>query len=463
VSLDSVSDSREDAATAAPIAREIPVVRGHWLLGCLRDYVGNEREFILRGHEQHGDTFGIRLLNLRLYMTRDAEIVNAINTRYWEDFYKPSLAKFIWKRFLGNGLVPNDGPSWKRQHKLIMPAFHKQRIDAYVPVMADFTQRMIDGWEPEQRRDFNEEMTTLTLAIVVKSLFDADLEAEAETIRHAMLGLNTLLVRRIHRMIPWPDWVPTPSNLKEMREIHKIERVLYRFIRQRREEGVDRGDLLSHMVAATDEQGQMSEKQLRDEMMTLVFAGHETTAHALTWMWYLLARNPDKAQKLREEVDRVLGAGPISADKLQSLEYTDKVIKEAMRLLPSVWIYGREPQRDIVLGGWRFPKNCSITISVFAMNLDPEHYEEPQKFLPERWTRDFERALPKGQYVPFAAGPRVCLGKQFAMNEMRTILAVLMRNVVPSVPEAYEPRLVCELSQHPDERGMPMQVHFRSR
>ena len=191
----------------------------------------------------------------------------------------------------------------------------------------------------------------------------------------------------------------------------------------------DRGDLFSHMVFVEDEQGRMSDKQLRDEAMTLIFAGHETTAHALTWTWYLLAKNPDKVAKMREELERVVRERRAEVEDLPNLPYLEMVVKESLRLLPSVWAYARQAQRDLVIEGYEIKKGQTITISHIAMGRNPKYYDNPMEFRPERWTREFERSLPRGAYTPFAGGPRVCLGKQFAMMEMRMILATLLQRI----------------------------------
>ncbi|UCF45660.1 MAG: cytochrome P450, partial [Myxococcales bacterium] len=194
--------------------------------------------------------------------------------------------------------------------------------------------------------------------------------------------------------------------------------------------------------------------------MTLIFAGHETTAHALTWTWYLLAKNPDKVAKMREELDRVLQGRRIEVEDLSNLPYLEMVVKESLRLLPSVWAYARQAQRDLVIEGYEIKNGQTITISHIAMGRNSKYYDSPEEFRPERWTREFERALPRGAYTPFAGGPRVCLGKQFAMMEMRMILATLVQRVEVTIPEGFEPDFVTELSMHPGERGMPTDVKF---
>ncbi len=439
----------------------MPRKKGHWLLGTVREFIENQAEFVLEGHREHGDVFVTRMMHMDSYFVRDPEIVNAVNTTHWQDFHKPKLVKKMWAPFLGKGLVPNDGEDWKRQHKLIMPAFNKKRIDAYAATMVDYTDRMIEHWQTGERRDLRNEMTGLTLAVVGKTIFDADVEDDAEMIREALVELSEELIRQASLQAPMPSWWPSKRNRGKMRAIRSIESVIYRMIAERRASKRDRGDLLSSMALASDEVGGMSDKQLRDESMTLVFAGHETTAHALTWAWYLLATHPKAAAELRNEIDRVVGQRRLEVSDMKSLPYLEAVIKETMRLIPSVWIYGREAQRDVRIGDYVFKKGSAVAISPLALGRNEKYFDRPMEFDPGRWTREFERQLPRGAYVPFAAGPRVCLGKQFAMMEMRVIIGTLLQKVVPNVPAGFEPDFVPELSLNPGPKGMPMDVRFR--
>lgn len=443
-------------------AKLIPRMKGHWLWGCLFDLIRDRSGFLIRGHEKHGDVFVARALFRDLMCVRDPAIVNAINVTYWADFHKPDYIKVMWRPFLGNGLVPNDGESWKRQHKLIMPGFHKKRVDAYASTMVDFTERMVNRWREGERRDMRVELNALALEVVASTLFDIDIGKEdSKTIREAIGEVSAILVTDADKMIPRPHWWPSAENRRKKRAIARIEQIIERVHRQRLTEGRDRGDLFSHMVFVEDEQGPMSDRQLRDEAMTLIFAGHETTAHALTWTWYLLAKNPDKVAAMREELDRVLGGRRAEVEDLQSLPYLEMVVKESLRLLPSVWAYARQAQRDLVIEGYEINQGQTVTISHIAMGRNPKYYDDPEAFRPERWTREFERGLPRGAYTPFAGGPRVCLGKQFAMMEMRMILATLLQRIEPNIPEGFEPDFVTELSMHPGERGMPTLVRFR--
>jgi len=444
-----------------PPSKPIPRHKGHWLWGGTFDFQRNPAEFVLQAHETYGDVFVTRVLTGQSYFIRDPDVVNAINVTHAKDIQKPKVVKQMWRPFLGNGLVPNDGESWKRQHKLIMPGFHKLRIDAYAPTMAEYTRDMLRGWKEGEQRDFRKEMVKLTLRVVAKTLFDTDLARDSETIHQAMEDISEALIDHAQTPIPAPRWWPSERNKRMVRALDAMDGVIERLVAARREQREDRGDLMSHIVFATDEQGSMSDKQMRDELMTLIFAGHETTAHTLTWAWYLLATNRDKLTKAQDEIDRVLGERAITIEDLSALPYLEMCLKESLRRLPAVWIYAREAQADLRLGDYLFPKGSILAISPLASGRNAKYFHEPLAYRPERWTREFERCLPKGAYVPFAAGPRVCLGKQFAMMEMRIVLGTLIQKVDVNILDGFEPDLVPELSLNPGERGMLMRVRFR--
>ncbi|TFH32460.1 MAG: cytochrome P450 [Myxococcales bacterium] len=444
-----------------PPPKPIPRHKGHWLWGGTFDFQRNPADFVLDAHEKYGDVFVTRVLTGQSYFIRDPEVVNAINVTHAKHIYKPKVVKQMWKPFLGNGLVPNDGESWKRQHKLLMPGFHKMRVDAYAPTMADYTADMVRTWKDGEQRDFRQEMVELTLRVVAKTLFDTDLAQDSETVHQAMEDISEALIDHAQTPIPTPRWWPSERNKRMVRALDAMDGVIERLVDARRKQREDRGDLMSHVVFATDEQGSMSSKQMRDELMTLIFAGHETTAHTLTWAWYLLATNRDILAKAQQEIDQTLGGRPIGVDDLRELPYLEMCLKESLRRLPAVWIFAREAQTDLRLGDYFFPKGSILAISPLATGRNAKYFDEPMEFRPERWTREMERQLPKGAYVPFAAGPRVCLGKQFAMMEMRIILGTLIQNVDINLLEGFEPDFVPELSLNPGERGMQMRVCFR--
>lgn len=444
-----------------PPPKPIPRHQGHWLWGGTFDFQRNPAEFLLEAHEKYGDVFVTRVLTGQSYFIRDPEIVNAINVTHAKYIGKPKVVKQMWKPFLGNGLVPNDGDSWKRQHKLLMPGFHKTRVDAYAPTMAEYTADMVRGWTNGEQLDFRQEMVELTLRVVAKTLFDTDLAHDSETVHQAMADICEALIDHAQTPIPTPRWWPSERNKRMVRALDAMDGVIERLVEARRKQNKDRGDLMSQVVFATDEQGSMSTKQMRDELMTLIFAGHETTAHTLTWAWYLLATNRDKLAKAQAEIDQTLGGKAIGADDLSDLPYLEMCLKESLRRLPAVWIFAREARTDLRLGDYFFPKGAILAISPLATGRNAKYFDEPSEYRPERWTRESERQLPRGAYVPFAGGPRVCLGKQFAMMEMRIILGTLIQNVDINLLHGFEPDFVANISLNPGERGMQMRVRFR--
>lgn len=447
--------------TSSTVVKPVPRHKGHWLWGGAFDFQRNPSEFLLEAHEKYGDVFVTRVLTGQSYFIRDPDVVNAINVTHAKYIRKPKVVKQMWKPFLGNGLVPNDGESWKRQHKLIRPGFHKLRIDAYAPTMAEYTRDMVHSWVEGEQRDFRDEMVALTLRVVAKTLFDTDLAHDSTTVHDAMQHIVEALIDHAQTPIPTPRWWPSKRNRRMVAALDSMDGVIARLVAARRSEKKDQGDLMSHVVFATDEQGGMSDKQLRDELMTLIFAGHETTAHTLVWAWYLMATNLDKVAKAQQEIDHTLGGKPVGVEDLPNLPYLEMCLKESLRRMPAVWIYAREAQEDLHMGGYFFPKGSILAVSPLATGRNEKYFDNPMEFRPERWTREFERSLPKGAYVPFAAGPRVCLGKQFAMMEMRIILGTLIQNVDINLLDGFVPDVLSEISMNPGERGMQMKVRFR--
>lgn len=449
-------------ASGTPIKRA-PGPRGHRVWGSTVDFQTNQLGFCTGLREKYGHVARFSVAFHEWVQISDPEAVHEILVKRPDLFLKPKVNKQIFGEFLGKGVLSADGAAWKQQHKLLLPAFHKRRIDAYGEVMAEFTDQMIAGWKEGQRIDFCHEMTELTLGIVAKTLFDAEVRgAQAETVREAMKVINQVLVDHIELPIPVPKWWPSKKNRRKQRAIADIDRIVQGIIDERRRTGEDHGDLLSMLIQAEDEVGnKMTDTQVRDESMTLFFAGHETTAHALTWCWYLLGSHPEVVAKMQAEVAAACADRLPTLEDLPQLGYIDQVFKEAMRILPSVWTFMREPAEDVVIGGYLVPKGAYVFISPYVMHNNPEYFPEPDVFRPERFTKEFEHSLPKAAYVPFSMGPRVCIGKNFALMEARLILATLIqRGVEPRIVPGYEPIKNPRLSLSP-KNGLPNIVHFR--
>ena len=332
---------------------------------------------------------------------------------------------------LGDGLLTSDGDFWRRQRRLAQPAFHRERVENYAKTMVSYTERMLEDWKVGEERDVHRDMMGLTLEIVAKTLVDADIAGDAEKVGEALgeimahfsdQGSGVFL-----RMIP--DSVPTPSNLRFRRANKRLEEFIYGIIEKRRRSGRDTGDLLSMLLHARDEDGsRMSDKQLRDELMTIVMAGHETTAIALSWTFYLLGKHPEVEEKLCSELEATLDGRPPTVEDLPRLSYTDAVIKESMRLYPPAWAIGREALEDCEIGGFHVPAKTQLFISQYVVHHDPRYFENPEAFAPERWADDLEKRLPKFAYFPFGGGPRLCIGQSFARMEAALLLATIVQN-----------------------------------
>jgi cytochrome P450 len=264
------------------------------------------------------------------------------------------------------------------------------------------------------------------MKIVSKTLFDADVESEVAEISDAVTTALTVVGERTESLFPPPDWFPTASNRAIKRAMVTLNRIIQRFIEDRRASGEDRGDLLSMLLAAQDDEGVgMTDKQVRDEAMTLFGAGHETTAIALTWALYLISQHPEVEARLHEEVDRALGNRSATLNDLPNLPYTEMIAKEAMRLYPPAWGTTRELIGDITIGDYTIKKDNFIMMSFHALHHDPRIFDQPDRFDPERFSPENEKTIPKYAYLPFGAGPRVCIGNMFAMMEIRLVLATI--------------------------------------
>lgn len=380
--------------------------------------------------EQYGgfaySTFG----RIGFYIVSAPDIMHEVLVDKAEFFHKGSLLRDAFRPFLGNGLLISEGDFWKRQRKLAQPAFHMKRIDAYGQAMVTYTERMLDGWKDNQTIWLDRQMMKLTLQIIARTMFDADVSSEAEHVGVLLTDILEATNDRINAVFHPPEWIPTPQRMRVKRSVAELDAILQRFINERRASREDKGDLLSMLLLAQDDDGSgMTDKQLRDELMTIFLAGHETTAMALSWTWYLLSQHPEVMRKLQAEVDSALnGHAPTVAD-LSRLPYVEMVVKESMRLYPPAPGFSREPIEDIELAGYTIPRGSLFLMSSYAMHHNPRYFPEPEKFIPERFTSENEQSRNKYAYLPFGGGPRVCIGNNFALMEARLVLAAMIQRV----------------------------------
>jgi cytochrome P450 len=394
-----------------------------WSLGPLND---NPLEYFTKIAREYGDIAGLRVLNFRSIFINHPDLIEEVLVTNARKYSKGRVLRAN-RHVFGEGLLTSEGDFWLRQRRLAQPAFHRARIASYAATMVEYTQRMLNGWRGGEERDAHQEMMRLTLQIVGKTLFDADVERDTQEVGKS-LELLLEIGANFRRAIFVPHWLPTPTNLRVKREVAQIEKILYRIIGERRASGRDAGDLLSMLLSAQDEDGsRMSDRQLRDEAITLFLAGHETTASTLSWTWWLLARNPAVEAKLHAELDAVLGDRAPSLDDLPRLAYTGHVITESLRLYPAAWGMARLAVEDHEIAGYAVTKGMGVAMAQWVVHRDPRWYDAPGEFRPERWENDLWKRLPRFAYFPFGGGPRQCIGSAFALMEATLILATIAR------------------------------------
>jgi cytochrome P450 len=392
-----------------------------WSFGPLN---ANPLEYFTKLARDYGDVAGMRVLNFKSIFINHPDAIEEVLVTNARKFTKGKVLRAN-RHVFGEGLLTSEGEFWLRQRRLAQPAFHRGRIASYASTMVEYTQRLIEDWRDGEERDAHKEMMRLTLQIVGKTLFDADVARDARDVGKS-LELLLEIGADFRRTILIPHWVPTPTNLRVKREVAQIEKILYRIIAERRASGRDAGDLLSMLLAAQDEDGsRMTDKQLRDETITLFLAGHETTASTLSWTWWLLAQNPAVEAKLHAELDSVLGGRPPSFDDLPRLAYTGHVITESLRLYPAAWGMARLVVEDHEVAGYPVTKGMGVAMAQWVVHRDPRWYDTPEKFLPERWEGDLLKRLPRFAYFPFGGGPRQCIGNSFALMEAALLLATI--------------------------------------
>ncbi len=387
----------------------------------------NPLEFFTSLARTYGDLAYVRLGPERLYLVSDPRVIRDILTTDHGNFTK-SRGLERTKRLLGEGLLTSENPLYRRQRRLVQPAFHRDRIARYAETMVAYADRVRGSWTDGATLDVSQEMMRLTLSVVGKTLFDTDVESQARDVGEALTGVMDSFWTM---MLPFSNVIerlPLPHMRRGRQARERLDAIVYGMIRERRRDLRDRGDLLSMLLLAQDEDdagSRMTDKQVRDEAMTIFLAGHETTANALMWTWYLLSQSPDVERRLHEEIDRVLaGRLPTVAD-LPSLPYVERVVTESMRLYPPAWLIGRRAIEPYRIGEYVVPKRAILVMSQWVVHRDARWYPDPERFDPDRWTPAFKASIPPLAYFPFGAGPRRCIGESFAWMELILVLATI--------------------------------------
>lgn len=403
-------------------------------------FFGNALTFLreplgfLRGtRERYGDVVNVSLGPLKVTLVSHPDLVEDILVTRNKLWNKDRFIHQTLRPVLGDGLLSSEGDFWRRQRRLAQPAFHRDRIAGYGDIMVAHTQRLSLRWRDGATRDVHADMMCLTLEIVAETLFGANVGDHGGRVGKALESVQDVVTNPIEIFFPFTRELPTPGRRRFDRAVKELDSIIYGVIEKRRarSEGGEgeSNDLLSMLLHAKDDDGsRMSDKQLRDECMTLFLAGHETTAITLSWTWLLLSQHPDVDAKLKREIDEVLGDRPASFADLPKLRYASDVIAESLRLYPPAWSMGREARDDVEVGGYRISAGDQVWFCPWAIHRDARWFDNPDAFLPERWKGDLAKTLHRYAYFPFGGGPRFCIGQAFAQMEAVLLLVTLARS-----------------------------------
>lgn len=445
-----------------PTANRPPGPRGKPLVGVALELRKHGLNLLARCAREYGDLVCLPLAfgQTRL-LVNHPDLIEQVLVVQQHKFHKSALSKVATGRLLGNGLLNSEGDFWRRQRRLAQPAFQKTRVNEYAATMVEHALAYTAQWRDGEVRDIADEMSRLTCGIAVKTLFGIDLGAEADRVGENLTNLMRFQINRIRSPLRIPENFPTPANRRANAAFQYLDSLVYRMIEERRARGAGGNDLLSRLISAMDEDGtQMTPRQLRDEIMTLFLAGHETTALTLSWTWYLLSQNPAADARLQEELRGVLGGRAPSVADLERLPYLHAVINEVLRLYPPAYIMARTSIAPSSIGGYDFPVGSTILISQWVMHRDARYYDEPDAFRPERWLDGLADRLPAGAYFPFGDGPRRCIGQGFALLESALVIASLAQRfrfeLVPGTTVVPEPLVTLR-----PKNGIPMIFHAR--
>ncbi len=408
------------------------------------------------------EIFYCRLGPRRVVYINDAALMEALLVKNHKHYHKDSGYDAL-RRVLGNGLLTSEDAFHLRQRRMIQPAFHKKRVDNYAACMVDYAERMARGWQDGSRLDIHHEMMNVTLSIIGKTMFNAEVGAEAARVSEALETVLRYSERYVINAVGnFFDMLPIESTRSVHHALATLDTEMYRIIDEHRASGKDTGDLLSMLLQAQyeDDGTGMSNEQLRDECITLFLAGHETTAIALSWTWYLLSQHPEIEARLHEELDAVLQGRSATAEDVERLAFTRRVFTESMRLYPPAFGFGRQAIRDNSLEGYAIRKGDNMVASPYMMQRLPQYFEQPDTFDPDRWLPERSAQLPKFAYFPFGGGVRKCVGEAFAWMEGILLVATVAQHwkmrLAPDARIAFDPKVTLR-----PRYGMPMFVEKR--
>jgi len=410
----------------------------------------NPPEYFVQVAQRYGGV--VTLSPNRIYLVTDPDGVKHVVQDNHTNYIKGPWYKVL-RPLMGDGLFSSDGEYWKRQRRLVQPAFQRKHHPRMAGIVADATSSMLQRWETNaslaQAIDARAEVILLTLEILLRSMFSGDLIGCEQELREAVLDCSRHmdLIGAVN-VVKLLAWFRIAKRWRFQRAIRTIERFIFRVVEERRRNQTDNGDLVSLLLWARDEQTgeSMTDRQIRDELMTMIQAGNDTVSDAISWTWYLLAKHPEARQRIELEVDSTLGGRPPRFEDLPVLDYTNRVIMEAMRIYPSAWVFGRTPVEEDVIGGYHIPANSLVVVSPYVTHRLPDIWENPETFDPDRFLPERSQGRPRFAYFPFGAGPRQCIGAGLAMLEAQMIVAMAAQKYQLTAPPGFSPRLKPRLS-----------------
>jgi cytochrome P450 len=415
--------------TKTDSAKTFDYIAGYPLIGNLLEF-RKDRLNLLRRMARVGDVCGMHFGPFPGILFNKPEHIHSILVEHAYDFDKGLAVHNTFRPVIGDGIFSSEGDFHRRQRKLMSPPFQPRHIASYAEIMGQYGEQIQQTWSDGSIIDVNHQMTNLTMSVIGKALFDADVFTETDELGSAMTVTTEYVAHALSVLFPPPyDW-PLPRNRRTHRAAQVLRNHIQHFIDVRRNSLTERNDFLSILLQARDEDGKpMSDEQLMAECMTLFGAGHETTATALSWTWYLLCQHPEIYQKVQLEVDSVLQGRTPTYEDLARLPYCLQVFKEAMRLYPPAYLLSRRALCEVEIDGYHVPKDMVVLYAPYTLHRREEYFPEPEKFDPERFTPEREKQLPRYAYLPFGAGPRICIGMYFAMMEGHLLLATLAQRV----------------------------------
>jgi cytochrome P450 len=421
---------RDDAVPTTNLARTAPGPRSFSPLGSIRPMQRDPLRFLMDLRERYGDVARFRVFVWQSYLLSHPDHIKHVLQDNNRNYHKGLLYEFL-KPVVGEGLLTSEDDFWRRQRRIAQPAFHRKAIASLATAMTEETDEMLARWSGRARSgeafDALADLMALTLEIVSRTMLSTDVAGEAAAVRESVALLRDHVAYRAFHIFTLPERFPTRRNRRFARALATVDAIVYRMIAQRRSGEVEADDLLSMLLHATDEETgeSMSDKQLRDEVMTVFLAGHETTANTLAWTLYLLSQHPDVEERLAAEVDSALSGRTPTFGDVPSLPYTKMVIEESLRLYPPAYAVSRQALEGDEIAGYQIPKDGGVLMSPWVTHRHPAFWDEPERFDPERFAQERAAARPRFAYFPFGGGPRQCIGNEFALMETQLVLAMI--------------------------------------